>query len=628
MKNVQHSYVGIVSIALMLGATFAACGGLDARKVSRGPEDSVEKGGEGNTPRPGDGGADNAAGGGDSNPFGGDKGYEGGAPPVIDGPPTVVAVDPASDAEDADPNDNIGLRFSEGLDPATVTLDNVKIMDGETEVSGELSYEGIDALFEPTRRLSLLATYDITATTGITDAAGTAMAAAFTSKFTVRDGVWGAVADAFPEDGTAYGNSQRSATDGRGNMLVVWTAAATVDGVSTSQVWSRWYRQSGGWQDPMRLDDSPAGSSAYVPAVAASPEGDAVCAWYEYADTGNKTKARRFVNGAWEPTPLDVAPLSAPFQYQVDAPAVAIGAGQVLVSWLEQYYVESNKYDTQACTATTLDGAWPDYYRAGTATYSNSESLQGLKAAITSEGTAISITNYVGMPAPNDPYGPGIHYTRRTAEGAWSSSKISGSLPANNYSIALASAADGAMATWVDYASDTQTYRLLASRYTRAKGFAAPVPIQDPELTGSIALDSANGTIASDGATFFVVFNQTVSVQNTYATKFDIASGKWDGVPTLLSSGESNTGSAVVGVDTHGNALAAFAQERGAYEYTTYSARFRASTGEWAQAQPATDDTVSAVPTAIGVAENGIASLLYYVPAFRSVTGGKVSIFK
>ena len=203
MKSAQKCslwQLGVVGLTFTLG--FAACGGLDGRKVTRGPDEPVggeAAGGNGNS-----NGGSNAVGGADGGeppidkPFGGET-FTGGAPPVLDGPPEVLQVNPADAEADVDPIGTMALRFSEGLDEATVTSDNIQLLDGGSAVDGKLTYSGVVSTFTPKRRLSLLATYDVSVTTGVTDVGGNPLKEPFASSFTVRDGEWTAQGSIFTD---------------------------------------------------------------------------------------------------------------------------------------------------------------------------------------------------------------------------------------------------------------------------------------------------------------------------------------------------------------------------------------------------------------------------------------------
>jgi hypothetical protein len=636
MKQSSHSFVGLFSISLLACASFVACGGLDDRNVTRGPDEAVAgdtssagQGGTGTGGRPGNsgGGGAEAQGGEPGNPFGGNLG-EGGAP-VVDGPPEVLKVAPANGADDAQPTGDVSVLFSEGLDPATVTSDNIKIVDGTTEIDGELSYEGVIATFTPSRRLSLLASYDVSVSQGITDAGGQALKAPFASKLTVREGVWGKQTQAFDDQGM-WANEHDSGTDAHGNTLVVWLRIGKNDIYS---VFARWYRASTGWQAEVALEDL--ADNCDYPRVAVSPEGDAAVVWYKRDASGNlRTRARRFVNSAWERTALDVAPLSTSvFNTNNGAPAVAIGGGQVAVSWVNVQYTQTLQRSDFLLyqTAVPLAGAWPDYPSEVFNTYSTSahpEQLRQPTLAIDANGNAISAFAYQAATADAD----GVYYSRKAVGGSWQYAvKIPNSTQPYDGPFVV-SDGDGAMAIWSG-ADALNKPQVVASRYTKAKQFATPVPITDPELTGDVSL-SARRNLASNGKSFFATWVQAVAAsRNAYATRYDIAKGSWDALPTVVSDGTSNVDyAASIGVDSHGNALVAFDQEGTESRLLMY-ARFTASRGGWAAPQLLAPEGLNYTKPIVSVAANGVASVLFSgggktAHSIGPIIGGQFRIFR
>jgi len=79
---------------------------------------------------------------------------------------------------------NIAATFSEAMDPFTITTDTFVLKQGDTPVSGVVSYAGVTALFNPVANLLPLTVYTATVTTGIKNLAGTALAADFSWSFT------------------------------------------------------------------------------------------------------------------------------------------------------------------------------------------------------------------------------------------------------------------------------------------------------------------------------------------------------------------------------------------------------------------------------------------------------------
>lgn len=618
MKSAQKRSVwqlGLVGLTLSLG--FAACGGLDGRKVTRGPDEPVAGNAAGGEPAGGQGtGATNAAGGSDAgqgpidNPFGGET--FGGAPPVLDGPPEVVQVNPPDAEVDVEPVGTMALRFSEGLDEATVTSDNIQLLDGGTPVDGKLTYSGVVSTFTPKRRLSLLATYDVSVTTGVTDVGGNPLKAAFASSFTVRDGAW-AAQDSIFTDATIDSGGQDVASDALGNTLFVWTTRTDETGNKPMVAYARWYSVATGLKAAVKLDDCTDNCDDVT--VAVSPEGDAVVAWRTNAYV---VRARRYVGGAWE---AQAQTLWTTPSTNVPKPAVAIGGGQVVVAWVHHQLMPSNFYMAEL-SATTVDGAWPTTPWSHSVAYSapNYEQISNIGASVDVDGAAlVTFTHESSSTAAGTP--EGVYYASKAPGKDWEYPvKIASSNTVVSRPM-LVSDGVGAMAVWVATLGNGGA-QVVASRFTKAKQFVAPVPISDPELTGYVFLgpSSSSGApgndyaLAGNSTAYFVTWAQVVGTfTKTFATRFDVATGKWDALPTIVSdvAGDARA----IGIDAHGNAILAFDQA-GPTKSMVMAARYVASTGKWGAPEPLTTDANDfGIPT-LTVAPNGTASL-FYGPTYR-----------
>jgi hypothetical protein len=600
---------GLVGVTLTVG--FAACGGLDSRKVTRGPDEPIggeAPGGRGSGATSGTIGTGGAEGGQmpvDLNPFGGET-FTGGAPPVLDGPPEVLEVSPADEASEVAPTGSVALKFSEGLDEATVTSDNIQILDGGEPVDGELTYSGVVSTFTPTERLSLLATYEVSVSAGVTDVGGNPLKEPFTSSFTVRDGTWSAKRSIFT-DATIDSGRQDVASDAQGNTLFVWTTRSDEVSNNPYVAYARWNDHASGLKAEVRLDDC----TDYCDdlRVAVSPEGDAIVAW-----TTNQrlVRARRYVRGAWEPqaqTLWGTASTNSP------EPAVAIGGGQVVVAWAHHQVVPSNYYLIEM-SATTVDGAWP---AIPTANYSvgyaspNYDSIGGVGAAVDNEGSALVVfTHNNSNTAANSPRG--VYYARKSPGVDWEYPVKIPSSNAVSSGAVLASDGVGAMAMWITTVGSD--YSLVASRYTKAKQFVTPVPINDPDLKGYVYL-GRDYALASNGAAFVATWSQAVGNRtNAYATRFDIATSKWDALPVVVSDTVADSReNRAIGIDAHGNAIVAFDQN-GPTTSMVMAARYVASTGEWSPAEALTADGNDYGFPRLAVAPNGTASL-FFGPTYR-----------
>jgi hypothetical protein len=359
MKQSHISFLGLASVLLVTVSAFTACGGLDPRKVSRGPDYSAggedASGGTDSGPGPSAGGSDSKGGEPSVNPFGGN--YDlGGAPPVVDGPPEVVMVDPEDGAVDVDVNTNVSFLFNEAVSTDTVSTDSITVSDGVSDIDGDVELtDGQVATFEPPRRLALATTYTTNVSTAVTDTTGQALKAEFSSSFTTRDGEWETNMPFVetPSMNWNYYSQAAVAADARGNALLVWTQQ---DG----GLWARWHRQATGWQPAQRLSTEGVYVNSSTEKVAVSPDGDAVVVWSEYDSINSRYEimARRFVGGEWSATPeIATGMISPAMQYSPQGLNVAFEGGQVIVWWMYYNYVAPDYVYYLVAQTTTADGS-------------------------------------------------------------------------------------------------------------------------------------------------------------------------------------------------------------------------------------------------------------------------------
>jgi hypothetical protein len=259
-------------------------------------------------------------------------------------------------------------------------------------------------------------------------------------------------------------------------------------------------------------------------------------------------------------------------------------------------------------------------------TSAHPEDLRQPALAIDARGNAISTFAYSAATAD-----AGVYYSRKAVAGSWQYAiKIPSSTLPNDGPFVV-SDGDGAMAVWGTYDASNR-FQVVGSRYTKAKQFATPVPISDPDLTGSVYLKPRS--LASNGKSFFATWVQQVGASfNAYATRYDIAKASWDALPTVVSDGESVTGYvASIGVDSHDNALLAFDQQ-GAESSLLMYARFTASSGAWAAPELLAADGSNYSDPILGVAANGVGSVVFrgggrFGHGVGPMVGGQLKIFR
>jgi hypothetical protein len=641
MNPSNHRYLALASASLVALGMALACGSLDDRDVTRVPDGagvgamSNDGGapanvGAGAGPGPGAGGS-SAENGGDvgENPFGGDT-FTGGAP-AVDGAPEVIDVLPADGADDADPSATIGLKFSEGLDASTVTSDSVQLLDGATPVAAKLAYAGVTATLKPSARLALLGSYEIQATPAITDVSGQPLKQAFSSKFTVRDGIWGDRGSVL-KDQTTWAGEQDIGSDAEGNLIMAWTTKDPVTFSSTGCTAAH-YSVRTGWAAPVSLTNP--GEDCGNLRLAMSPDGNAVVAWFSGNYPDQVVRARRYVDGAWEPQAVTVD--SPPgTQSGVADLAVAVGGGQGLLAWVRGVN-DPPPADTGATylylSSAALDRTWPSPIVGHVAyrTAIQMDSVAYVGAALDPEGNSLVVFNYASdSTAANSP--KGVYFVRKAATGEWqTASKIPSSLP-SIYPPTVVSDGDGAMAVWANFDAGAGTFQVLASRYTKTRQFIAPVPIQDPDLQESLTMTPAHA-MSSDGKSFFATWTQAVGPsRNAYVSRYSIAAGKWDARPIPVNEGTIPVGEqSTIGLDAHGNAIVAF-DEGDATSTRVSWTRFTASTARWSPPAPAAETDMWFQAPLVSVASNGTAALLFasrhYVGHQADLLGCQLRLFQ
>lgn len=99
-------------------------------------------------------------------------------------PPTVISTDPADLATNVLLNKIVTAKFSESMDPATITSATFTLMQGATTIPGAVSYSGITASYNPTSDLSTGTTYTATIKIGAEDLAGNSIVSDYVWTFT------------------------------------------------------------------------------------------------------------------------------------------------------------------------------------------------------------------------------------------------------------------------------------------------------------------------------------------------------------------------------------------------------------------------------------------------------------
>tara|TARA_R110002072_G_scaffold241027_7_gene399656 strand:- start:2909 stop:4462 length:1554 start_codon:yes stop_codon:yes gene_type:complete len=119
------------------------------------------------------------------------NGSGGGAPATVS--PTVVAQYPAPSSV-AESTSEVRVTFAEALDPASITIDSVQVVDDLGPIEGTATYDSATQTIRWTSRfgLTLSASHEATLLGNVRDLAGTELGGDLQWQFRVRNGIWSA----------------------------------------------------------------------------------------------------------------------------------------------------------------------------------------------------------------------------------------------------------------------------------------------------------------------------------------------------------------------------------------------------------------------------------------------------
>ena len=108
--------------------------------------------------------------------------------PATNTPPTVSSTNISNHATGVPTNKDITVTFSEPMLASSINTSTFTVKNGSAVIPGTVSYTGTTATFNPSVVLDANTMYTATVTTGVKDAAGTALASNITWNFTTGAG--------------------------------------------------------------------------------------------------------------------------------------------------------------------------------------------------------------------------------------------------------------------------------------------------------------------------------------------------------------------------------------------------------------------------------------------------------
>jgi hypothetical protein len=489
-------------------------------------------------------------------------------------PPSVRFVTPKDGADDVEPDGSIVLEFSEALDAASVTPENVRILQGDVAVAGKLSHADDRVTFVPAAPLTLSGNYQVSVAAGVKDADGAGLKAPFLSAFTVRDGRWQTIDVVTKNAGSL---SQQVPITAGGDVLVAWTqgapgncplsagwfargvatkptatlsnatgscaeitSAANADGVASVAWWAQ--NPTPGvysWQ----FRGAPQGSSQMVAAAptspwvrtAVSPDGRAVVLYNHEGDSPyvRSTDAA----GAWSTPALTLKVGASRYHVTVGFDA----AGNSVAVWPSLLGVET----VQAATTSGETGALSMPVTVGTASYEGGD----VSLAVAPSGEAVA-----------------VWYVETSVQASYFSGKswsppetISGDLAGFYYYTSRGLVYDGSrfIAAW-DVAEGDSVFHTFTAALDPKSGWSAPERHQ--KNTGEGATSAMSTRIASDGhGTTFLVWAAASAGTEHELLYRRFREGRWGAVTALPGAVITGSSTGDIRLSMNASGLAALA---------------------------------------------------------------------
>lgn len=424
-------------------------------------------------------------------------------------PPTVVSVSPKDQAVDVEPGTEVVIEFSEALDPKSVTAAHIQLLDGDEPVAGELSYDGTKVVFKPQYPLGLLARYDLTVSTAVTDAEGAPLLEAFASSLAVRDGAW-TLTPVVTEPIAVLSDSLP--VTAAGDVLLSWVTLTSAEHACPTK--AQWFSagKSLGMATSLTTE---APKSCTLPHASVGDSGDGLVLWHESAGSSWGAKAAQFSTGAWSAK----TPVSG-----TKVPGSAIsGVGTDGVS----HHLEANPAESAVYAfVTNASGTW------SSAPFTLSEeSATQPQLAVSKGGRAVAAWCAVDSATTQQKivfasYAPDKHaWGKGTTLPGSQAASVGVGFARSRPAVALSEQGD-AMVLWV------AEQKVMASRLPAGSAqWSEPVSLSGNLLVLSTGQAPA---LVFDGKTFVAGWTTVAgNIRDVNVARYDVSSGSWGAYQTL-----------------------------------------------------------------------------------------------
>ena len=512
-------------------------------------------------------------------------------------PPTVIAITPSYKESGIDPDSTIVIELSEPLDEATVTVNNIQLLDGDVPVPGQLSYADSTITFTPEKPLEFLVSYEVKVSTGVTDVEGAGLEEAFGSSFTVRDGVW-SVNSIVP--GTITTAPHELMLNRDGEALVTWIGT----GEGTCPATARWYLRG----EPMGIANTfNYERNTFCTDVhsAVSPNGFALLSWYEEDNQGQDVATAEFRAGKWG--------VSTQRSQRYDNYNTAVAAAD---DGSMHYFGAGS--DVQVWR-TTPAGVWSKQPQ----TLSGPTPLAAPSVAVAKNGDALA----AWVDSDSGAHMRILVSSYSSSAQVWSSVDV---LPGSTSNVVNGNDRGAPSVAFDDENQPLVIWQrgseLVATRFDRSQSIWGGFVNIAGGVTPLVKGHAEPFPLVFDGRTFVAAYTTTeelptgILATRIHTVHYDHDVGGW-----VQSEDMSDAQTKPVarlprlGADAHGNRLLVWASLVKKDVYTFSYRRFDAAAGAWLGPKPIDDVTINSAYFVssrsrfpLGVSANGLAALAFY----------------
>lgn len=564
---------------------------------------------------------------------GGGGGGGGGAYPLVATPPSestpgsspspasaadttplrVVAFVPTA-TDDVPRNTEISATFSKALLSSTATGTNVRITRSGAAVEGSWNYVAPNnkILFASTQALDMLATYTVTAGTGLKDLAGNSLAAERSWSFRTADGNWEAAHQL--EAATAISTADAvTAQDSQGNTVVLWSSEAA-SGVREIRIAVE--RAGAGWGSVSTLS-TPGNYNAVFPQLRFDSQGNGLAIWMQADQAGAEVWSSRFMKGSgWQtPTRVDSGLLGGyPASLAVDAD------GNAFAVWPKP--ISAGQYSNRDIWASrfTSAGGWQAPVRLGSSanigTYDQAEQPQ---VAVDAAGNAYALWVQTASDAP-------VWVARYQVGSGWQpAASLGATRRGDPYAPRLAISGSGqVMALWNSYVYAGGPYRFdlwWSTLATPGGSWTLPALLEKDDAGNAMG----QALVADSAGNFHAIWQQYASEYRGDLVYRRYAPGSgWNTVTTVSTTNGTyyqNRAPSLV-ADRNGNLMAlwgAYQSGKGGAQEGTFARRYAAGEGWRTAVRLGATGAAPALSTSLDVKADGSIAASWMEPVvYRS----------